>query len=271
MKVNSGKCHILLSTKIAIDVHLEGACITLSSCEKLGITIDSHLKFDKHISDLCDKFSKKINALCRVTDMSLDKGRIVMKTFVDSQFNYCPLIWMLHARTLNNKINRLHERALRIVYSDSKSFNTLLGYINTLCRVTDMSLDKRRIVMKTFVDSQFNYCPLIWMLHARTLNNKINRLHERALRIVYSDSKSFNTLLEKDGSFSIHHSNIQSLAIEIYKFLHGLSPAIMGDIIKLNRPPTYNLRTCQELYSGKPKTVRYCSTKYKKLHLSFII
>ena len=96
------------------------------------------------------------------------------------------------------------------------------------------------------------------MLHSRTLNNKINRLHERALRIVYSDYKSlFNTLLEKDGSFSTHHRNIQSLAIKIYKFLHGLFPAIMGDTIKLNRPPTYNLRTHQELYSRNPKTVRY--------------
>ena len=47
-----------------------------------------------------------------------------------------------------------------------------------------MSLEKRRIVMKTFVESQFNYCPLICMLYSTTLNNKINRLHERALRIV---------------------------------------------------------------------------------------
>ena len=65
MKVNPGKCHILLSTKNAIDVHLEGACITSSLCEKLlGITIDSDLTFDKHISDLCNKVNKKINALC---------------------------------------------------------------------------------------------------------------------------------------------------------------------------------------------------------------
>ena len=92
----------------------------------------------------------------------------------------------------------------------------------------------------------------------QSLNIKINRLHERALRIVYSDYKSsFNTFLEKDGFFSIHRRNVQSLAIEIYKFLHGLSPAILGDIIKLNRPNTYNLRTHQELYSRNPKTVRY--------------
>ena len=121
-----------------------------------------------------------------------------------------------------------------------------------------MSLEKRRIVMKMFIESQLNDCRLIWMLHSRTLNNKINHLHERPLRIVYSDYKSsFNTLLEKDGSFSIHHKNIQSLANEIYKFLHGLFPAIVGHIIKLNKPPAYNLRTCQELYSRNPKTVRY--------------
>ena len=139
MKVNPGKCHILLSTKNAIDVYLERACITSSSCEKLlGIKIDSDLKFHKHISDLCDTVSKKINALCRITGyMFLEKRRIVMKTFVESEFNYCPLIWMLHSRILNYKINRLHERALRTVYSDYKSsFNTtvekvyLLKYIN---------------------------------------------------------------------------------------------------------------------------------------------
>ena len=60
MKVNPGKCHILLSTKNAIDVYLEGARTASSLCEKfLGITIDSHLKFDKHIFHLCDKVSKK--------------------------------------------------------------------------------------------------------------------------------------------------------------------------------------------------------------------
>ena len=84
--------------------------------------MDSDLKFYKHIYDLCNKVSKKINALCRVTGyMSLEKRRIVMKTNVESKFNYCTLIWMLHARTFNNKINRLRERGLRIVYSDHKS------------------------------------------------------------------------------------------------------------------------------------------------------
>ena len=63
------------------------------------------------------------------------------------------------------------------------------------------------------------------MLHLRTMNNKINRLHERSLRIAYSDqSSTFEELLERDKTFSIYHKNIQSLAIEIYKFVNGISP-----------------------------------------------
>ena len=75
-----------------------------------------------------------------------------------------------------------------------------------------MSLNKRRIIMKAFINSQFGYCPLIWMNHSRTLNNIINRIHERSLsRVVYNDKKStFEELLEKDKSI-IHTS-------EIYKF-----------------------------------------------------
>ena len=65
------------------------------------------------------------------------------------------------------------------------------------------------------------------MLHSRTLNNKINRLHDRALRIFYSDYKSlFCELLEEGKSFSIYYKNIQRLAIEICKFLHNLYTAL---------------------------------------------
>ena len=62
-----------------------------------------------------------------------------------------------------------------------------------------MRLDKRKMFLRASIESQFSYCPLIWMFHSRTLNNKINRLHEKALRIAYGDYKSkFDELLEKD-------------------------------------------------------------------------
>ena len=52
----------------------------------------------------------------------------------------------------------------------------------------------------------------------RSLNTKINRLHERCPRLVYNDKNStFNEPLEKDGSVSIHHQNLQKLAVEMLK------------------------------------------------------
>ena len=83
-----------------------------------------------------------------------------------------------------------------------------------------LSFDQLRILMKSFIESQFAYCPLVWMFHNREWT-KINRLHERALRILYKDNcRTFNELLVKDGSISIHHRNINAVAIEIYKWVH---------------------------------------------------
>ena len=121
-----------------------------------------------------------------------------------------------------------------------------------------MSLEKRRTLMKAFKESQFNYCPLIWMLHSGTLNNKINCIRERELRTAYYDfNSSFNELLGKDSSFTIHQRNVQSLAIEIYKCLHGLSPAILSEVFKFNDTIPYDLRVRNKLHARNSKTVRY--------------
>ena len=94
------------------------------------------------------------------------------------------------------------------------------------------------------------------MFHSRRLSNKTNNVHEKALRIVYSDYKStFQELLDKGASFSVHHRYIQTLAIEIYKHIHGLSPAIMGEVFRINRTLPYNLRTQNYFSSRVPETV----------------
>ena len=86
------------------------------------------LCFKQQIKSMCKKPGQKLHALSRISNfLDINQLKRIMKTFILSQFNYCPLVWMFCDRTLNNKINRIHERALRIAYKDMTSdYDTLL-------------------------------------------------------------------------------------------------------------------------------------------------
>ena len=161
MKVNTGKSHLLLSGNSRATATTDNSYIESEDEQVLlGITIDSNLTFENHIRNICKKASQKLNALARMAPY--------------------------------------------------------------------MNIQKRRTIMKSFVTSQCSYCPLIWMFYSRRLNNKINSLHNRALRIAYQDNMSaFQELLNKDNSVSIHHRKLQVLATEMFKIRRGLSPEIL--------------------------------------------
>ena len=95
------------------------------------------------------------------------------------------------------------------------------------------------------------------MCHSRALNTRINIIHVRALRIVYNDDISpFHDLLEKSGTVSIHHRNLQLLAIEIFKTLHDLSPSFMSEIFKPSNTK-YDLRNSNTFVSKNINTTNY--------------
>ena len=99
--------------------------------------------------------------------------------------------------------------------------------------------------MNAFFNSQFNDYPLAWMFHSRKLNNKINKLHERCLRIIYSDSSStFERLLTRDNSVSIHDRNSQVIATEMFKVFMEQGSDIYQECVpyKFSSQPEYNLR-----------------------------
>ena len=97
--------------------------------------------------------------------------------------------------------------------------------------------------MKTFVISQFNYFPSVWMFHSRILNNRINSIHERALRVTYQDYKStFLQLLQKNNSVTIHQRNFQVLVTEIFRAKNDLSPEVMKEVFEL-KESSYSLRS----------------------------
>ena len=121
-----------------------------------------------------------------------------------------------------------------------------------------MDQNKRRMLMKAFIISQFSYCPLVWMFHSRNTKNRVNKIHERALRLVYDDSPyvSLDEVLIKDKSVNIHQRNLQFLGTEIFKVKNGVSTELTEDIFHFVNKP-YDLRNNRILLRKRNRTDFY--------------
>ena len=205
--MNADKSQLLVTKNDEnISLNIDDEIIKGSKSVKLlGVTIDSKLDFSEHVSNICKKVSKKLHALARISKY--------------------------------------------------------------ICQ------EKLTIPLKAFIESQFNYCPLVWMFHSMILNNRINKLHERALRLVYKyPTLTFEQLIEMDNFFTIHHRNIQKLAIEIYKVINSESPLYNEECFPLTNNPynslyneecfpltnnTYNLRRKNPFRTYNVHSVHY--------------
>ena len=109
--------------------------------------------------------------------------------------------------------------------------------------------------MKSFFDSQFAYCPLVFVFCNRSLNKRISKLRERSLRMLYRDYNStFTQLSEKNNTITLHMKNLQFLAMKMYKMKNQIQPRLLSEIVTL-RETSYNFRTTSEFRPYDPKTV----------------
>ena len=94
------------------------------------------------------------------------------------------------------------------------------------------------------------------MFCSSTSNNMINKIHERALRLMINDHiRVFDTLLQNNNDTCNHHRNIQTLMIEIYKMKNNLNPPVMDNMFE-RRNNTYNLRNFQEFTAKRKRTLK---------------
>ena len=192
MKANQDKCHLIVGKNENVSLHIAPFQNKNTNCEKLlGIKVDSRLNFNEDLDGIIKKASHRINALSRITSFK--------------------------------------------------------------------NIAKRRILTNSFFNSQFDYCPLVWMFHSPSINNKINCLYERVLHIVYSDFKSsFENLLEKDETFSIHVNNLLKLPTEMFKISKNFSIPLMSELFHqkvnhydLRNPYEFSVPNFNSIFHGK--------------------
>ena len=99
-----------------------------NSMRLLGLEIDNKLNFDKHITQLCKKSTCQLNALCRLKSfLNINQRKILMNSFIYSNYNYYSLAWHFCSKTTMNKIKRIQYRVLQSLHNDYDcDYNTLL-------------------------------------------------------------------------------------------------------------------------------------------------
>ena len=173
-----------------ISFHIDGRILSPSTSVKvLGITIDDKLLFREHVRIICQKAAKQLNVL-----------------------------------------KRLHR------------------YLN---------FESRMAIYRSFIMSNFTYCPLVWHFCSIEQSRLIEKLQERALRFVYNDfSSSYTALLLRGDHQTLYISRLKTMAIEVYKALHGLCPEYISDLITL-KENKYELRSSIRLIQPKCNSVTH--------------
>ena len=115
LALNSGKCHFMTLGVPNITIK------TSASKKLLGVIIDNKLDFTEHLNTVCKKANLKLHALSRISRfLSPEQHVLIISAYIKSLFNYCPLVWMFCYRRSMHKMNKLHERSLRLLLKNYK-------------------------------------------------------------------------------------------------------------------------------------------------------
>jgi len=165
------------------------------SINVLGVELDKHLNFNLHTDGICGQAGKQINAMKRI----------------------------------NN-------------------------YLDKKCRLT---------LYNSYIASNFNYCPVIWMFTGRVSFNKVERTNKRALRFVTNDEISlYEDICSQEKLFTVYRQCVKTVAVMMYKVKNGTAPAYIRELFNSQESP-YNMRDSDKFILPTFKTVRYGKKSFR--------
>ena len=196
---NAGKCHLLTSSNLPVDIGITNTKISnVERVKLLGVNFEGRLNFGYHVNTLLKKANKKYHALARVCNyMDVRKRRVLKNAFITSQFSYCLLVWVFHSRTLNNQINKIHEKLLRLVYKNA----TFSSFDDLLKRDKSVSIHQKNLQFLAFhfIQKPYNLRndPELQRRRNRTVylgTESISSLAPKIWELIPSDIRSANSL-----------------------------------------------------------------------------
>ena len=224
MKANPDKFHFMSAAKKADaavnTIEIESNSIQAEdSIKLLGVHIDSRLNFNKQISEVCKKAGRQINALKRLSFYLNYNARLTaFRCFILSHLNYSPLVWMNSSKVQMGKIEKLQERALRIVLRDNKSsyakLLTMAGVPSMRDRYQSCLLKE---VYKSVNHTNPNYINNLFT--ARETNYSLRGTHMLNLPKVNTTKYGLNSFTYKGAKSWNSLDNTQRSAESLQKFM----------------------------------------------------
>ena len=113
------------------------------------------------------------------------------------------------------------------------------------------------LLYNSFILTNFNYYPLIWMFCGKMTNDKVNSFHKRALRVLLNDyTSSYEELLHIKEEVTIHERNLQKLMLEVYRYMTSENPSFLWEFFNKKVLP-YSLRINNLLQRPNTRTKKY--------------
>ena len=191
----------------------------------LGIEIDHSLTFNTHIANICKKAARQLPVLKRLGHLLTRQGKFaIFKSFITSNFNYCPLIWQLCSQSSTNKLEKQSgERALRFIYNDySSTHHDLLKTANT---------------------------------EHRTPNTE-HRTPNTEHRTPNTEHRTPNTEHRTPNTEHLHVKSIKEMACEVFKIVNNIAPSFIQNHIML-KCSQYSMRKDNTAVVPKANTSKY--------------
>ena len=112
-------------------------------------------------------------------------------------------------------------------------------------------------IFNAFILSNFNYCPIVWHFCGTGSMRKMEKIQERALRLMYADCRSsYEELLRRSNQTTLHIRRLRIVALEVFKSVHQLNPVFMHNMFTC-KETSYELRDPHQLVMPAFSTIRY--------------
>ena len=209
----------------------------------------------QHDSEICIKWyanngmaanpSKFQFMISSTTDVGCVEIRIAKDIVIQSEpFVKALGVYIDNRLTFSEHVNQCSKRAAR--------------QLNALSRISKyLSVDSKKHIFRSFIMSNFTYCSVVWHFCGLVNNSKLEKIQERALKIVFNEYDSnYDALLDKMGTYTMLQSRLRNIIIEVFKSLNDINPMYMKELFNVKKQP-YSLRDTSLLIQARKNTTNF--------------